>query len=280
MKIIKSDGTVEEFDKSKLASSLKRAGAADQTARDIADEVAGEMQESTTTHEIYRRAFVRLRENRRTAAARYSLKRAVLEFGPSGFPFELYLAELFRAEGYEASADRHIQGRCVEHEVDVVLKGHGEEVYVEAKFHNTAGFKTDLQVALYVQARIEDIATRLKTQPSAPSVRGMLVTNTKFTSLATQYAECQKLELLSWEYPENRTLHDRIEAAKIYPITALTTLSRAEKTALLTNQVVLCRDLSRQEEALGHAGVHANRLPDVLAEAGGLCDIGTATLPA
>ncbi len=281
MKITKSDGTVEEFSKEKLEASLRRSGAASDAAVNIAEDVARGTREGATTHDVYRRAFALLREHRRTAAARYSLKRAVLEFGPSGFPFESYLAEIFRAEGFDASTDRHIRGRCVEHEVDVVLSGRGEEIYVEAKFHNTAGFKTDLQVAMYVQARVEDIAARLAGGEAGgvPLIRGMLVTNTKFTSLAIEYAECQKLEMLSWDYPAGRTLHDRIEAAKVYPITALSTLSRGEKASLMTDQVVLCRDLTRHEDALARAGVRGNRLSEVLVESGGLCDISGVSAP-
>jgi len=286
--IIKSDGSAETFDPNKLITSLTRAGATAEAARDIADAISKETKEGTTTHEIYRRAFAHLRDHKREAAARYSLKRAVLEFGPSGFPFEAYLAEIFRSEGYTASVDQHIQGKCVEHEVDVVLTRGDERIYVEAKFHNTIGFKTDLQVALYVQARTLDIIAGDEQrsaphsepgedthgkEPHAP-IRGMIATNTKFTSLATSYAECNKLELLGWDYPVGRDLHDRIEASGLYPITALTSLSRNEKTALLAQRVVLCRDLGRHEEALAQAGVQPRQMQDVLTEAGGLCNSG------
>ena len=35
-------------------------------------------------------------------------------------PFEAYLAELFEREGYKTKIDQIVQGKCVEHEVDVV----------------------------------------------------------------------------------------------------------------------------------------------------------------
>jgi len=41
--------------------------------------------------------------------------------------------------------------------------------------------------------------------------RLILVTNTKFTSTAQSYAECAGLELLSWNYPRDNNLQDRIE---------------------------------------------------------------------
>jgi ATP cone domain/Restriction endonuclease len=272
MQVSKADGTRESFNPEKLHASLKRAGAAPEVAQEIAREIEQNLYEGIPTHEIYAKAFAHLREHRHHIAARYSLKRAVLEFGPSGFPFEAYLAELFRAEGCTGIAiDQIIQGACVEHEVDVVYQKDGQHIYTEAKFHNALGFKTDLKTVLYVKARIDDIAAAKNNE----RVRGLVATNTKFTSVAVQYATCQKLELLSWDYPQNHTLHDRIEAARLYPITALTTLSHKEKIALLSNKKVLCGDLSTDTRALAEAGVHGAHADQVLAEAGALCVPGS-----
>ncbi|MDE2213194.1 MAG: restriction endonuclease [Patescibacteria group bacterium] len=271
--ITKADGTTEAFDLQKLLSSLRRAGATEEAAQEIAIETERRIKDHASTHDIYHHAFELLRAHRSTAAARYSLKRALLDFGPSGFPFEAYLAELFRKEGYEATIDQHIAGKCVTHEVDVVLHKGEERVYIEAKFHNSAGFKTDLQIALYVQARIEDI--QASQENGGAHARGMLITNTKFTSLVLAYARCRGMELLGWEYPENNNLHDRIERNRLYPITALTSLSHEEKVNLLSQKVVLCHELSRQESALSQAGVRSARMSGVLAEAGELCDIST-----
>ncbi|MSR76486.1 MAG: hypothetical protein EXS68_02745 [Candidatus Ryanbacteria bacterium] len=259
--VVKADGTKEPFNPEKLVASLMRAGAEHGVARDIADAIAAQLASGTTTQEIYRRAFARLRDTRRGTAARYSLKRALLEFGPSGFPFEAYLAELFRREGYEAKIDQLVRGKCVEHEVDVVLHKGGVTTYVEAKFHNAAGFRTDLKTVLYVKARVEDLG----------GSRGLVVTNTKFTGKAVEYAACAGLDLLSWEQPEGHTLQQRIDAAGLYPVTALTTLSRREKMALLSQKIVLCTDLSDDTRALATAGLSGQKADHVLEEVGSLC---------
>ena len=165
--------------------------------------------------------------------------------------------------------DQIVKGVCVEHEVDVLMIKGGETICVEAKFHNTPGFKTDLKVALYVKARIDDIAAR--PRPGGGTLRGMIVTNTKFSSQAVIYGQCQNMELLSWEEPQGKSLHERIEKTHLYPITALTTLSRQEKSALLAERVVLCRRLAHHEDALARAGGPRRRMQEVLEEAGGLC---------
>ncbi len=260
--VTKADGTSEKYDPGKLISSLERAGADKSLALTVGKEVERELVNGMSTQEIYTRAFAKLRGHRHVAAARYSLKRAVLEFGPSGFPFEAYIAELFRKEGFDASIDQIVKGKCVEHEVDVVVSRGGKPLYyTEAKFHNAAGFKTDLKTVLYVKARVDDIGRG----------KGLVVTNTKFTSKAVQYSRCAGLELLAWDYPQGATLHERIEKAGLYPITALTTLTDREKTALLGDRVVLCNALPEDTRALSRAGVTGARADRVLEEVGALC---------
>lgn len=267
---MKADGTQEPFAREKLLTSLRRTGADDTLAEDIADDVEHSLSNGVTTNEIYRKAFASLREHRRGVAARYSLKRAVLDLGPSGFPFESYLAELLRREGYECQTDQIVQGACVEHEVDVVARKGERVTYIEAKFHNTAGFKTDLKTVLYVKARMDDIRT---SHGAKETVIGMVATNTKFTSFAENYASCQGLELLGWDVPEGHSLHELIEKTGLYPITALTTLNKNEKMALLSQQLVLCNRLSMQEPALAEAGVRGKKAEMVLEEAGALCKV-------
>ncbi|MBI2004695.1 restriction endonuclease [Patescibacteria group bacterium] len=265
--ISKADGTTQQFDRNKLFSSLKRSGAATDMAEEITQEIEKNVLSGATTQEIYSRAFAHLKRHKHGAAARYSLKLAILNFGPSGFPFESYIAELFRAEGYKTKVDQIVRGACVEHEVDVVIDKKTETVYAEVKFHNTAGFKTDLKTALYVEARIEDIAAYHRSTIA----RGLLVTNTKFTTYATGYARCKGLELLGWEYPQGATLQDRIDKAGLYPVTALTTLNNREKTALLKDRVVLCRALPEETEALTRAGISGRKADRVMEEVGALC---------
>ena len=272
LQIVKADGIREAFDDHKLLASLARAGVDRTSAHEISELVGEELFDGITTQEIYRRAFAHLREQRRGIAARYSLKRAVWEFGPSGFPFETYIAALLTAEGWEAATDRIIMGACVEHEVDVVAHKDTEFLYVEAKFHNSPGFKTDLKTALYVKARMDDI--RAAKTAKKGLVRGLLVTNTKFTTHASSYASCAGLELLSWEQPNGATLHDRIDAVGLYPITALTTLSRREKMLLLERRIVLCSELISNTRALAEAGVTGQKATAVLEEAGALCTGG------
>lgn len=270
--VLKADGETEPFNPQKLIESLERSGASKSTAEVIRKEVEKELYNGITTSEIYRHAFAHLRQHKRTAAARYSLKRAILDFGPSGFPFESYLAEIFRAQGYAVRVDQIVHGGCVEHEVDVVAQKNKDTLYVEAKFHNAAGFKTDLKTALYVKARMDDLRA---VSDTPQHIIGMLATNTKFTEVAVQYATCAGVELLGWEYPHKGNLHDMVDATGLYPITALTSLNRFEKDELLQDRIVLCNEIQKQEDAFNRIGIKGKRMQTIVEEAAGLCVPGT-----
>lgn len=269
--ILKADGTEEFFEKEKLEASLRRAGAGRHTAEHIAERIAARVTPGARSRDIYQRAFMLLRKEKRSAAARYSLRRALLEFGPSGHPFEDFIARLFQKEGWKVEWRKIIAGKCVPHEVDVYATRGTETLAAELKYHNDPAYKTDVKVALYVKARFEDIWQCDPTKETCPVDRGLLITNTKFTTHAIAYAECAGLELLGWSYPEEGNLFDRIIAAGVYPITALTTLKKNEKRLLIEQGVVTCELLGERRETLRPLAIPAERTGDILAESDALC---------
>ena len=267
--ITKADGEKEPFDPHKLDSSLARAGANTATRADIVARVEKHIEDGMRTEEIYSHAFDMLRKTDIPAiAARYSIKRAVFALGPSGFPFEQFLAEILRAHGWTARTGVALTGRCAPHEVDVLAQKSGRTVGIEAKFHNEPGGKTDIKDALYVQARYEDLAR--SPEKSSRVDEGWLVTNTRFTRNAIRYAQCSNLTLLGWDYPHNRGLMDMIESARVHPLTALTTLSDSEKHRLMENNIVLCKSI-QSPHLLEEYGVKPSRIPSVMEEAKHLC---------
>ena len=269
--VTKADGEQEPFDPAKLETSLEHVGASSTMRARIAARVLRELRPGVTTEEIYRHAFDMLRkEELPPIAARYSVKRAVFELGPSGFPFEQFLAEILRAHGWSAETGVALTGRCAPHEVDILAEKKGKRVGIEAKFHNEPGGKTDIKDALYVHARYED----LKGSPEAASRvdEGWLMTNTRFTRNAIRYAQCSNLTLIGWDYPRSRNLLSLIEEARVHPLTCLTSLSDGEKRRLLDNKIVLCKSVATSH-MLKEFGVKPARIPNVLDEAKRLCGI-------
>ncbi len=273
--IVKADGTIEPFDGAKLQNSLERAGATERVAERIRHTIEISISPMAESTEIYKRAFQMLRHDNRPSAARYSLRRALFEFGPSGHPFEDFVAELFRAEGWEVSDRQMIQGKCVSHEVDIYAQRNGECLAGELKYHNNPGYKTDVKVALYVKARLDDIwAATPPGENTKPHVdHGFLITNTKFTRDAIQFATCSGINLLGWSYPHEGNLYDRIVAAGLYPITALTLIKKAEKRLLIDKGIVTCAGIRENRDALRELGIPPERIGAILAEAGTLCAV-------
>ena len=269
--IIKADGTIEPFDGSKLEASLQRAGAGLHTSERIRRTIEASIGNHAGTHEIYRRAFQMLRQDTRSAAARYSLRRALFELGPSGHPFEDFVAQLFEKEGWKVEWRKLIQGKCVTHEVDVYATRNGEFLAAELKYHNDPSYKTDMKVALYVKARFDDIWQCDPKSQSCPIDHGMLVTNTKFTSQVVQYARCAGLELLGWDYPVQGNLYDRIVENGLYPVTALTLLKKAEKRLLIEQGIVTCEQVRNNRDALRALSITPDRIGAILAETNTLC---------
>ena len=243
--IIKTDGTREIFDPLKLEHSLRKIGTDKETADLIVASIQNDLTDGHTTKEIYRQAFTLLKKHQRPVALRYSLKRAIAELGPSGFPFERFVAEIFKAQGYQVQTDQIAMGTCVPHEVDVVAFNEKELIMMEAKFHTEFGTTSDLKVALYVKARFDDLQDGIYRYggKERKMTKGLLITNTKFSSTAIQYGECAHLNMVGWNYPTNGNLHHLIEGLKLVPITVLTTLSQTEKKMFLANDIVLSKQL-------------------------------------
>ncbi len=265
----KMDGTVEAFDINKLKKSLSAAGAPEDVVNEISAHIAREFTGLVTTKDIYSHAFEILKEYAyKPIAARYSLKRAVFDLGPSGFPFERFVGFLFKELGYKnVKSGVYKQGKCASHELDLYAEKDGEVLGAEIKFHNSPGIKTDLKVALYVHARFEDL---IKANHKIDT--GWLITNTRFTSNVIKYASCAaNLTLLSWDYPYGGGLVKLIEEKRIHPITALTSLKSAEKRALIERDIVLCKQALAEIRTMGSLGLGISNLKEVKEELESLC---------
>ncbi|MFA6519399.1 MAG: ATP cone domain-containing protein [Candidatus Paceibacterota bacterium] len=276
--IIKADGSKEVFDPTRLVISLRRAGAGEHAAERITNAITETVVPGVTSKEIYSRAFALLRKEARPVAARYALRRALLDLGPTGHPFEDFISHLYRAEGWQVETRKIIKGKCVSHEVDFYASHPDQKEYIaaELKYHNDPGYKTDLKNALYVKSRFDDIFACDPSVRGCPINRGILVTNTKFTSEAIAYAECAGVELLGWSYPLNDSLYTRMSRSKIYPITTVTGLSRAEKTILLDRGIIAVDEILQDRRVLDPLHLDSERVGELLAEIEGLLALPSA----
>jgi hypothetical protein len=243
VKVTKASGIVEDLNPDKLRASLLRSGADRDTAEEIIERIIREIGPSTSTKRIYRLAKKYLRQLNHASGLRYSLKKALLKLGPSGYPFERYYGELMRNYGYKTETGLVIEGKCVKHEVDVFAENDREVFTVECKYHNRTGTATDIKVAMYVYARFRDLGFAFKDKYPGKTFKGCLVTNTRFTHDAIQYARCMGFDLKSWRYPDNDSLEKMIEEKKLYPVTVVTGVKSGLVRRLIENNIILLKDL-------------------------------------
>lgn len=274
--ITKADGTKELFEESKLVGSLRNAGGSEPVIEEIVDHVSKEMYDGMPTNEIYSRAFKLLRTHSMSVAVKYSLRRALSELGPDGFPFEKYISKIFEAWGYKTLVGQNVLGVCVSHEIDVVAWNKEKLVMVEAKFHNEFAMKSDLKVALYIKARFDDLRGNMFSYDGLVRKldEGWLITNTKFTDQAIKYSECNGVKLLGWNYPKTGNLQDVIESLKLHPFTCLDSLSNANKKSLLQKGVVLCTDILNHPEVLDEVGIKDPEKQEIMKEIYEVCGTG------
>jgi len=274
MNIIKSSGEKVKFSMEKLRNSLQRTGADHATVSKILDVVRDELYQGISTKEIYNRAFALLKKKHSHLASKYKLKKAIYELGPTGFPFENFISAILKYSGYKTTTGDIVQGNCVTHEIDVLAHKKEETTLIECKFHNEQGLNCNVKIPLYINSRYIDVKTHWNANKNNTSkiTSGWVVTNTRFTEDATQFGNCAGLYLLSWDYPKNDGLKDRIDRLGLYPVTVSTLLTNREKQFLLSRDVVLCRDLLDDAFFLDHLGISEIRKTKILEEIKKLCN--------
>jgi Holliday junction resolvase-like predicted endonuclease len=279
--IIKANGDREPFSEEKLLQSIQRAKIPQDLQANVVSQVESTLYEGIPTSEIYNNITQALSKSKEPyAKSRYSLKEAVMQLGPTGYPFEDYFAQILESRGYQVKTRQIMKGKCVTHEIDVLARKNGKTSMVEAKFHNSNGTRTDVHVSMYTKSRFDDIRERYSLDEA------MIVTNTKATTDAIAFAECVGMKIFSWSYPEGGSLRDAIEELRLFPVTSLMTLTQEQKVRLIANHVALCKSICADNSLLEVLSLPKHQYDKVLEELQYLCsgestseDIHTHTSP-
>lgn len=259
--VLKAAGQIEPFNENKLRLSIQRAGIPEELIENVVIHIKSKLYDRIPTAEIYKHVIEFLGNSSHPfSKAKYGLKQAIMDLGPTGYPFEDYISEILKMEGYETQIRQVLMGKCVSHEIDIVAKKENLKSMIECKFHNDSGIKCHLHVSLYTKARFDDV----KEKNNLSSV--WLVTNTKITQEALDYAICSNMKIISWDYPEKGSFRDLIEKYKLHPITMLTSLSQNQKQLLAENHVVLAKDVCKNPSSLDILGLPEDKKNSILSE--------------
>ena len=266
--VTKGNGDKVLFDPEKIKQALKMSGAGEAEQDKITALVIKNLYNGIPTGKIYRMAFDLLKKESHRLAGRYKLKSAIMELGPTGFPFERFVGKIFETQGYEVEVGVIVQGRCIQHEVDVIARKPGEMLMIECKFHRDSLSKSSVQVPLYIHSRFIDVKESWEKQYGKNiNYRGGVVTNTRFSCDAQSYGDCAGLLMVSWDYPYHNGLKVLIDKSGLHPLTSLISLTKAQKQKLLEKDIVLCSQLESNTNLLYDMGLSERQITKILYEA-------------
>lgn len=244
-KVRKQSGEIIDFDVEKLRRSLSNSGASIDEIEEILEHLQPHLCDITSSKTIYQLAFKYLKRLSNTFAARYSLKRALRDLGPAGFYFEKWVAKFLENLGYETLTNQIIKGNSVTHEADVIAKRGSHLLWIECKFRNTFDSKISVTTPMYLLSRVKDISTKTYSLFNGKHqfTEGWLVTNVYFSADAIAFGEYYNIRMLSWDYPQHRSIKSLVDQKGLYPVTCLTTLSKREKDYLLSKNCILVKEI-------------------------------------
>ncbi|HKK09834.1 MAG TPA: hypothetical protein VJ939_03310 [Bacteroidales bacterium] len=272
--ITKASGEQEYFSGQKLEKSLRNAGADEDVIERISTKIADWIVPGVTTKKIYSEAFKLLRRERTASSAKYKLKQAIMELGPTGYPFEQFIGQIFERKGYTIEVGVVVDGNCVTHEMDVIATDQHTQHLMECKYSTDQGKQVSVQVPLYVRSRVDDIIRKREKDKHYQSLSfsGWVVTNTRFSSDSLSYGRCAGLNLLAWDYPAGKGLKDLVDEMKIYPLTVLHHLSKQDLKGLFKQDIVTCSQLLNNTDAINSLGIKDQKKALLMKELGAVCD--------
>ena len=272
------NGKVDVFRKDKIINTAIRAGASKELAKKVADEIAKKVYDGISTREILKMVKEELKKEDEHLAKVYTLKDAIASLNPEIHEFEHYIASLFSVLGYETirSPDPKPQGKCVDHEIDVVAKKGNETIIIECKHHYKERTFTGLDVVMRQHARMIDLneGYEMKLKHSIKVTQAGVVTNTQFSDYAIKYGKCRNILMMSWRYPEGKSIADVVNRTKAYPLTLLSLPLRTREMLINENVRNILEFLDAEESKLRRAGIREKRIRLLKEKARNLTKIG------
>jgi len=259
--VTKADGSKQPFDKQKIINTCLRLQATPEQAQSIADKIEAKAYDGIPTKKILQMVFQYMKKYRPAIGYQIDLKQAIamLRSKPD---FEIFVAKLFEAMGYEVDTNLIIQGKCIEHEIDVVAKKGNEIILVEVKHHVNHHTYSGLDVFLQLNSTLEDLKLGHESgKNNFKFTRAILICNTKVSDHARRYALCRGLEFIAWKFPPEKGLERLIEDYKLYPITFLKEIERDEAYKLADVGIVTVKQLLDDAEKISKkSGINKNRV--------------------
>lgn len=253
MKIKDVHGGVKNYSSHHVKRSCTRAGFSEEEAEEIESRVFERAWEKITTRKLSSIVYSEMKKISEVYALRYRLRESIADLNPNYHEFEKYITKVLDMDGFDAdwSPRPKPQGECIEHEIDVVAKAHGETFVVECKHHYHHHRFTGLDIPMRQFARLEDLRRGHShgISNSVSADRAWVIVNTKLSDHAKRYAECKNVRMTAWKYSnEGYSLDDLVERNNAYPVTMLRPPHHV-RTELSKKDVLTVQDLMSLTDA-------------------------------
>ena len=241
--VTKFDGRKQLFNKQKIMRTCMRMHATPKVAKAIADKIEAHAYNGISTKKIMQMIFAYMRKHRPEVKHRIDLRTAISMLRPKP-DFELFIAQLLREYGYKVKSNRMIRGKCIEHEIDAIAEKGKDVFYVEVKHHYKPHTYTGLDVFLEARATFEDLLDSKKIGANKIKFnKAMVISNTKLSDHARQYADCRSIRYIGWKAPLECGLERLIEEKRLHPITLLRDIDPANEIKLGDAGIVMLKQL-------------------------------------
>ena len=245
--VTKVDGRRQPFEKQKIINTCVRMRLSEKQAEAVAGRIEQKLYDGITTKKILDMIFTFAKEYKPEIKHRINLRESISLLRPKP-DFEQFVRLVLESYGYEIKSNQLLRGKCVEHEIDGIVKKDNQTVCLEVKHHYNSHTYTGIGVCLEAQATFEDLRDGFGREHTIKFNKAMIVCNTKFSDHAKQYAACKGIELIGWNMPKNSCLEEMIEDRKLYPITFLKNLDEKDEARLADAGIVLLNQLIDYDE--------------------------------
>lgn len=242
----KFDGTDEVFNREKVIQTCIRMGATRDIAEIIVNKIESKIYNGIETKKILEMVFRFLRKYKPSAKNHIDLRRA-LSLLKSKPDFELFIQSLFKEHDYEVLKNQIIKGKCVEHEVDGIVKKNDKTYIIEVKHHFDYHTPIGLDISRISRAVFEDATEGFELGLNKIRIdSSIIVSNTKLSGHARRYADCRGIKHMCWSSSHEFDLQSMIKEKKLYPITYLKDLKTSVREKLVSTEVIFLKDLIKK----------------------------------
>ena len=145
IRVRKFDGSFEAYNRQKVVLFCLRIGASRRDAETITDKVEAYLYDEISTKKILQMASRYLKHYEPEVGHRRDLRSAIclLRSKPD---WELFVQLLMKEIGYEVEGNRVFRGKCVENEIDGILRKNSKTIMLEVKHHSDPHTMTSLDI--------------------------------------------------------------------------------------------------------------------------------------